>query len=228
MPGTEDEPSFRRIAAAADLPFAVERVTGGLGTTKEEPEPTAQPAAATQDGLAPWLAALDFSVHVSARYHARRRAWYDRLHRIVTLVIATGASAGVAAILGGLVHPALYLSLAVAAAGVLELAYSLPERARLEDALYRRFNELAAEIAGASTVDVERLRRWEARRLLIRSDADDRLEALRRICHNLEAEARGYPAEARYSLWPWQRMLAQLVSLPPLPPLATGPLGSSR
>jgi hypothetical protein len=222
----QDEPSFRRLARAGDLPAAIEPVAGALATAP--PEPGEPAATAGQETLAPWLAALDFSVHVSARYHARRRAWYDRLHRIVTLVIATAASASVAAILGGLTHQALYLSLAVAAAGVLELAYALPERARLEDALYRRFNELAAEIAGAGTVDLAQLKRWEARRLLIRSDADDRFEALRRICHNLEAEARSYPAEARYALWPWQRLLAQLVSLPPLPPLARGPLGNAR
>ena len=165
------------------------------------------------------LAPLDFRVHVSVRYHARRRAWYDRLHRIMMLVIATGASAGVAAICGGLLREAEFLAVAVAVAGALELALSLPERARVEDALYRRFNALAADIAEARSITDADIRSWEARRLLIRSDADDRLEALRRVCHNLEAEARAYPLEAFYWLWPWQRLCAQIVSLPPLRPL---------
>ena len=165
------------------------------------------------------LAPLDFRVHVSVRYHARRRAWYDRLHRIMMLVIATGASAGVAAICGGLLREAEFLAVAVAVAGALELALSLPERARVEDALYRRFNALAAAIAEARSITGADIRSWEARRLLIRSDADDRLEALRRVCHNLEAEARAYPLEAFYWLWPWQRLCAQIVSLPPLRPL---------
>ncbi len=165
------------------------------------------------------LAPLDFRVHVSVRYHARRRAWYDRLHRIMMLVIATGASAGVAAICGGLLREAEFLAVAVAIAGALELALSLPERARVEDALYRRFNALAADVAEARSITDADIRSWEARRLLIRSDADDRLEALRRVCHNLEAEARAYPLDAFYSLWPWQRLCAQIVSLPPLRPL---------
>ena len=165
------------------------------------------------------LGPLDFRVHVSVRYHARRRAWYDRLHRLMMLVIATGASAGVAAICGGLLREAEFLAVAVAIAGALELALSLPERARVEDALYRRFNALAADIAEARSITEAEVRHWEARRLLIRSDADDRLEALRRVCHNLEAEARAYPRDAFYSLWPWQRLCAQLISLPPLRPL---------
>lgn len=178
-----------------------------------------RPDAARQRELLQHLAPLDFSIHVSMRYHARRRAWYDRFHRLTMLIIAVGGSAGVAAIYGGLFAEAEYLAIAVAAAGALELAFSLPERARVEDALYRRFTLLAAEIADAPAIGDFDLRAWEAKRLLIRADADDRLEALRRICHNLEAEARGYAPERRYRLWPWQRLLAQLFSLPPLRPL---------
>ena len=185
----------------------------------EEAATEIRPDAAQQRELLQILAPLDFSVHVSMRYHARRRAWYDRFHRMMMLIIAVGGSAGVAAIYGGLIAEAEYLAIAVAVAGALELAFSLPERARIEDALYRRFTLLAAEIADAPTIGDDELRAWEAKRLLIRADADDRLEVLRRICHNLEAEARAYPAERRYRLWPWQRLMAQLLSLPPLRPL---------
>jgi hypothetical protein len=185
----------------------------------EESSAENRPDAARQRELLQILAPLDFSVHVSMRYHARRRAWYDRFHRVMMLIIAVAGSAGVAAIYGGLVAEAEYLAIAVAVAGALELAFSLPERARVEDALYRRFTLLAAEIADAPTIGDDELRAWEAKRLLIRADADDRLEVLRRSCHNLEAEARAYPLERRYRLWPWQRLMAQLVSLPPLRPL---------
>ena len=224
MPAYEPLADFRPAAEASTFSGAVERVTASVGLALDAREavplePAGAVAPSGQDGLVSALTGLEFSIHVSARYHARRRAWYDRLHRLMMLVIATGASAGVAAIFGGLLRQAEYLSVAVALAGVIELAYSLPERARLEDALYRRFNALAAEIAGAPEIAAEKLRSWEAQRLLVRSDADDRLEVLRRLCHNLEAEARGYSADSRYVLWPWQRLLAQLLSLPPLRPL---------
>lgn len=220
----EQGPSFRSVSPSADLTAEIQSVAAGASASlapEEKPslETPGVGAAGAQDGLTAWLSSLDFSVHVSARYHARRRAWYDRLHRAMMLVIATGASAGVAAMFGGLLREAEYLSIAVAVAGALELAYALPERARLEDALYRRFNALAADIAAASEVGASRLRGWEAQRLLIRADADDRLEVLRRVCHNLEAEARGYPMAARYVVRPWQRLTAQILSLPPLRPL---------
>lgn len=222
---TEDRlPGFRPLNATHGITMDVKRLAAADGAPRGERQPppeaddTPIPRSQQPDTVS-LLAPLDFRVHVSVRYHARRRAWYDRLHRIMMLVIATGASAGVAAICGGLLHEAEFLAIAVAVAGALELALSLPERARVEDALYRRFNALAADIAEAKTITESHIRGWEAQRLLIRSDADDRLETLRRVCHNLEAEARAYPLDAFYSLWPWQRLCAQLISLPPLRPL---------
>ncbi len=187
-----------------------------------EPQPRApavDASAAPRERLEPSPDEIDFSVHVSMRYHARRRAWLDRCHRAMMLVITVCASGGVAAVFGGLLPEAAYLAAAVAAAGALELAFSFPERARVEDALYRRFTALAVEIASATSSDAERVHWWDAQRLLIRADADDRLEALRRICHNLEAEARGFDRGTFYRIWPWQYLTAELVSLPPLRPL---------
>jgi hypothetical protein len=209
-------PSFEREEQLAE-DHRVTRIAEDAVPRRAEDRPThAAVAIARGEDITPSLTALDFSVHVSMRYHARRRAWYDRFHRMMMLVIAVAGSAGVAAIYGGLLREAEYLSIAVAVAGAIELAFSLPERARVEDALYRRFNLLAADIADAKVVADDRLRMWEAQRLLIRADADDRLEVLRRICHNLEAEARDFPAEDRYRIRSWQRLFAQLVSLPPL------------
>src|SRR6516164_6157689 len=92
----------------------------------EEAATEIRPDAAQQRELLQILAPLDFSVHVSMRYHARRRAWYDRFHRVMMLIIAVSGSAGVAAIYGGLLAEAEYLAIAVAVAGALELAFSLP------------------------------------------------------------------------------------------------------
>src|SRR5581483_11551355 len=102
----EQLPGFRSVSPSPDLAVAVERIAANVGKSAEPPENSAAERlglrAEAQDELAAPLTSLDFSVHVSTRYHARRRAWYDRLHRAMMLVIATGASAGVAAIFGGL------------------------------------------------------------------------------------------------------------------------------
>jgi hypothetical protein len=114
-------------------------------------------AAAPRDRIAPSADDIDFAVHVSMRFRALRRAWFDRFHRTMMLVITVCASGGVAATFGGLFDVAEHLATAVAVAGALELAFSFPERARVEDALYRRFSALAVEIASAKTCSAEQL-----------------------------------------------------------------------
>jgi hypothetical protein len=160
-----------------------EEVPAGAGVREVPKSPEEAP---------PSLEAIQFSVHVSMRYHARRRAWYDRFHRWSALVLALAGSSCAVAIFGGLLQEAEILSMAVAVAGASEVAFDLSGRARAEDALYRRFNALACDIAGTLGPDEARLRDWNERRLLIKADADDRLERLRRVCHDLECGARGY------------------------------------
>lgn len=172
--------------------------------------------------------ALDFSVHASLRYHAKRRAWFDLLHRLALGIIVLAASGAVGALEGGLFEAGIDLTLAVAAAAALELFFGFAERARAEDALYRRLNALATAMAEADTIDEHQLRLWDRRRLLIRADCEERLLVLHRICYNLEAEARGFPEETLYDVRPWQRLAAPLVSLPPhrprrLPPATAAP-----
>jgi hypothetical protein len=181
------------------------------------PEMPADRPAPHDQGLDP-LVALDFTVHVSMHYHAKRRAWFDGLHRIAMAVMALGSSAAAASILGGLADAAVNLTMAVAVAAALELCFGFSDRARGADMLYRRFNALATEIAETMAVDDETLRRWDKRRLLIRADCEERLLVLHRICYNLEAEARGYADDALYDIRGWQRIAASLVSLPPYPP----------
>lgn len=181
------------------------------------PEPPA-PEPESRDQVFDPVVALDFTVHVSMRYHAKRRAWFDGLHRIALAVIALGSSAAAAAIMGGLGDAAARLIIAVAAAAALELFFGFSDRARSADMLYRRFNALATEIAETLSVDDETLRRWDKRRLLIRADCEERLLVLHRVCYNLEAEARGYADDALYDIKGWQRIAAPLVSLPPYPP----------
>jgi hypothetical protein len=181
------------------------------------PEPSSDGKDAAREVLEP-LVAFDFAVHVGMRYHAKRRAWFDWLHRVAMVIAALGSSAAAAALYGGLVGAAEGLVTAVAVAAACELAFGLAERGRSADALYRRYTALAATIAEAKSVDPDLLRLWEKRRLLIRADCEERLLVLHRICYNLEAEARGYDSDALYSVKPWQRLLAHLVTLPPYYP----------
>jgi hypothetical protein len=207
--------------------FLTKRLAPGWGEPVSESPPAGKPALDGPEATMPLVPeeepltveAIQFSVHVAMRYHLRRRAWYDRFHRASALVLALAGSSCAVAILGDLLPVAEVLSLGVAVAGAAELAFDFTGRARAEDALYRRFNALACDITAALDRTEAKLREWNARRLLIKADADDRLEVLRRMCHDLEAEARGYGPAARYRLWGVQRLFAQIASLPPLHPL---------
>lgn len=196
-----------------------DHATNGMASAEGAPQTRAETEAkaAARDVLEP-LVALDFAVHVDMRYHAKRRAWFDALHRIAMVIVALGSSAAAAALFGGLTEAAEGLVTAVAVAAACELVFALAARGRGADALYHRYSALAGAIAEANAVDAEMLRLWEKRRLLIRADGEERLLVLHRICYNLEAEARGYDGAALYVVKPWQRLASHLVSLPPYRP----------
>src|SRR5579872_6289510 len=107
--------------------------SGGAPKSAAPPEPREEPAAetvrdASRQVIEP-LMALDFSVHTSTRYHGKRRAWLDSLHRLALAVVALGASAAAAALYGGLYDAATDLTLAVAIAAALDLFFSFSDRA---------------------------------------------------------------------------------------------------
>lgn len=179
---------------------------------------TALPAAA--DNAAPQemngdLIALDFGVHVSMRYHAKRRAWFDALHRVAMVVAAVGGSAALATILGQQVQYAAWIAFVVAAAGAFDVAFSPAEKARKVDDLYRRFCDLAAEIAATADPPPDQIRLWKAKKLKIEADEPTAIDTLNVLCHNQEAEARGYGPEHRHRVRWWQSATAQLFTLPP-------------
>lgn len=201
---THELPTMRGPAAAG---FSEADPRGAPPRAEDESASEAAPRQAIE--------ALDFAVHTSVRYHAQRRAWFDRLHRLALGTIVLAASAAVGALYGGLVRAGIDLATVVAIAAALELFFAFSRRARNEDALYRSLNALATEIAEAERVDERTLRLWDKRRLLIRADAEEPLLVLNRICYNLEAEARGFADDALFAVTPWQRLAAHLVSLPP-------------
>jgi hypothetical protein len=153
---------------------------------------------------------------MSARYHARRRGWYDALSRTAGAAAAVFGSAAFAAILGdGGRWAAPYFAFTTAVAGVLNMAFAPSEKGRKEDSLYRHFCELAAEIAGSKSEEQNDVRSWDARRLLIDADAFAPRSALAVICHNEEAEARGYSDDQKFRVRWYQGTFAHVGTLPP-------------
>jgi len=165
---------------------------------------------------------LEFAVHKSIRYHGKRRAFFDGLHNAAMVTVAMGGSAAFAALLTegtasiGVNLP-LYVSGIIAAVSAFDLVLGFPTRARVHDSLYRRYCDLAAEIASAQNPDEITKTRWGERRLLIEKDEPTPVDALNVICHNQEAEARGYTIDDGVLVrirW-WQVLFSQFLTLPP-------------
>lgn len=158
---------------------------------------------------------LDFSVAVSARYHAKRRGWFDALARWPSVAGIVAGSAAFAAIVGGMPTAAALASLVIAAFSGLNVAFGFGERSRKHDELFRRFNALAVEIAEAEAPTGAQIRKWKGAKLRIEAEEPTVKDVLNVICHNEEAEARGYQDDHVHVVRWWQRLFAQVVSLPP-------------
>lgn len=188
-------------------------VNGSLGC------PPADQAAAEE--VAGALIQLDLAVHISLRYHAQRRAWFDGLHRLSMVLSAVGGSAALASVLtAGHSLPApnslvLIIALTVTLAGALSVAFGFSERARTANDLYRRFAALAHQMAAHPAPGTAELRTWKAERLMIEADEPPIISVLNVLCHNAEMRARGYGDEHRFRVRWWQRLCANVISLPP-------------
>jgi hypothetical protein len=158
----------------------------------------------------------DFGVHKSLRYHAKRRAFFDGLHRFSMAVIAITGSAAFLTLIGGDASVYGKIAATIAAfASAFELTLSLPERARDHGALYERFSNLAVKLAelDPNALDPAAVRKLMAERLTIEASEPIALTALNILCHNEEAEARGYD-DRIYKIGWFQRIVIQLGTLP--------------
>lgn len=162
------------------------------------------------------LIALDFGVHKSIRYHAKRRAFFDVTHRVAMLVAVISGSAAFFALVGDRTQVGQIAALVVAIATALDLVFALPENAREHDKLAERFSDLAGELAVAESglVDGRAIAVLKAKRLAIEKGEPTALDALNVICHNEEAEARGYGRDHIYRVGWGQKVFAQVITFP--------------
>jgi hypothetical protein len=162
------------------------------------------------------LIALEFGVHKSLRYHAKRRSFFDNLHRTATAFTAISASAAFFALIGDRTRVSEAAAIIVVFFSTIDFIFAFPEKAREHDRLYERFSDLAAKLARLnkrqlSEAEIDELR---AERLMLEKGEPSSLDALNVICHNEEAEARGYGSSDRYKIGGFQRLVAPFITLP--------------
>jgi len=160
---------------------------------------------------------LDFSTSKSMRYHAYRRAFFDRIdHLNNVLVLSCGI--GVAFALGAH-RPDIEAVFAFTLAGlaIFDIVLRWSHRARTHDMLYREFSSLARAIASEQEPSARTLAVWKTRRLEIETEEPGTMDWLEKICACEEALARDvkpHPSSqlnwvkralCQYlSKWPWE------------------------
>lgn len=204
--------------AEASASFEEGRGRGSISRGQDTNHPVSQSSTsdeAAEETLDERFRRLDFSVHVSRRYHARRRAWFDMCHRGAMTFAAVGGSAAFGFIFAGESMLAKGSTAIIALFSSLDIFFAPSEKARLHDTLYRRFSTLAAQMASTKEVTSKVVSKWERKRLELEVDEPTGIDALSVICHNIEAEARGYSgSELRRVRW-YQRLFCQLITMPP-------------
>lgn len=143
---------------------------------------------------------LRFSVDRSMRYHARRRAFYDWMHKLAMLSIIVLGSAAVAR------YDAQIAGFLVAVVGALDLVFAPSVKAREHDFLRRRFSDLMSQIVTCAQPTQETLNKWKTERLAIESDEPPIYWAVEASCYNETSEAYGKHQEAHVKLR-WYHLL---------------------
>jgi hypothetical protein len=124
-------------------------------------------------------------------------------------------SAAFVALFGAETGLAKAATLIVVLATAIDVFFDLPVAAHRHDDLYKRFADVAVTLASAPAPTAEMLRECRARRLLIEKDEPHVIAVLNVLCHNEEAEARGYGKDQLWKVRPYQRILSQLFTAPP-------------
>ena len=157
---------------------------------------------------------LLFGVRRSIRYHHRRRLFFDRIHKLSTILSALSGSATIAAVLAnaGPVITIVFAAL-VAVSSITDLVVGTAQAARLHDDLTRRFIDLEKSIINSKDLTEEVISSLTARRLDIEADEPPPLKVLDSVCHNELLRAMGYDKDSEVEIKWYQRLTKQFFDL---------------
>ena len=158
---------------------------------------------------------LLFDVRRSARYHERRRAFFESLHRLTSFFTILLAG-GVLFELAGTGSPARWLQcigLFAAALAATDLIVGFAARATQHAGLRARFVDLEMAMARGGTDETA----WQAHRLArlaIERDEPPIYRALDLLCRNEMLQAEGFSSEQQpghfVQVGRWQRLTSQV------------------
>jgi hypothetical protein len=122
---------------------------------------------------------LKFAIEKSIRYHQRRQAHYEHLHRVVVFLIIASGSAAFTKVLAPDILGAI-----AAALGILDLVAGFSLKARDHAVLQKRYTDILAEIKTAPNPSDAQIAQWERRRIEIETEEPKMMYALEAWCDN--------------------------------------------
>jgi hypothetical protein len=150
---------------------------------------------------------LTFRIDKSMRYHQRRRAFFDRCHRLVMFAVILCGSAAFVGIV-----PAAWTAVLGAMLAALDLTLGFSMKARDHQILYQRFAELYRKIQRSPEPKPEEIAFWQDEMLVIETDEPPIMVALEVDCHNETARAWNARDSKVPVLSAWQRLTMHLLS----------------
>jgi len=156
---------------------------------------------------------LLFGVRRSIRYHDRRRAFYEQLHHVTSLltILMAGSVLFDVAKKGETDGWLTAVSVAAALLAALDMVVGYSKRANLHGSLRERFVNLEIEILKGAADDAAWVG-YQTQRLLIEKDEPPIYKVLDCLCHNELLEAEGVKdPQYFFNAHFWQRWTSQLL-----------------
>ncbi len=147
---------------------------------------------------------LEFIIARSLRYHAKRRAFFERCNQMTRALSAIFSAGAIISVVKHSEWATIASGAIVGIANALDLVFDFSKRAMVYDDLYRRFADLGIKLALTERSD-ECYRQFVKDRLLIEKEEPTLLVVLNAICYNEELKARGY--DFLYRISPAQKLL---------------------
>jgi hypothetical protein len=157
---------------------------------------------------------IDFGASKSMRYHAYRRAFFEKFDRLTKVFSALAGAGALLAFIGDNALVSKIAASLVAVLSSLDLVINFAGSARKHDDLYRSFCNLCQDVAMITEPDDQDVAKLRRRRLQIEADEPTALDLLERRCAREEALARGRQLHPQWDLTKWQIVLSQFCVWP--------------
>lgn len=141
---------------------------------------------------------LDFAIEKSLRYHQRRRAHYERLHKVVMFGVILSGSIAFAEL-------APYVALVGVVLATSDLVFGFAHKSRDHVMLHSDFTALAIDMRSTDEPDNQKQGEWIRRRLEIEAKEPATFWAVEASCYNEVCYARGCENEGLVELNWWHR-----------------------